>query len=260
MTRHVVMLSGGIGSWAAGKRVAQKHGSNNLTLLFCDTLIEDWDCYRFLDDAVANLGGEFVRLCDGRDPWQVFRDEGTIANTRVDLCSRILKRDLSDKWLAEHCEPADTIVYLGIDWTEIHRFDNRHGRGAKNRYAKNGWICEAPLCEPPYLDKRDLLAWASREGLTPSRAYEQGMSHDNCGGFCVKAGVGHFAQLLKMRPEIYRHHEEQEAAFPGDRTILRDRNYGETKPLSLRELRNRIEAGADSQIDMFEIGGCGCFL
>src|SRR3954469_3627499 len=108
--KRIVMFSGGIGSWAAGRRVAEQHGTDDLTLLFCDTLIEDRDLYRFLGDAAANIGGELVRIAEGRTPWEVFRDEGMIANTRVDLCSRILKRDLADKWLAEHCEPAATTI------------------------------------------------------------------------------------------------------------------------------------------------------
>lgn len=41
--KHVVMFSGGIGSWAAAKRVAAEHGTADLTLLFTDTLIEDAD-------------------------------------------------------------------------------------------------------------------------------------------------------------------------------------------------------------------------
>ena len=34
--RHVVMFSGGIGSWATAKRVAATYGTGNLVLLFSD--------------------------------------------------------------------------------------------------------------------------------------------------------------------------------------------------------------------------------
>jgi 3'-phosphoadenosine 5'-phosphosulfate sulfotransferase (PAPS reductase)/FAD synthetase len=56
--RHVVFFSGGVGSWAAGKRIAAQYGTDGLTLLFTDTRIEDPDLYRFLDDAAANVGGD----------------------------------------------------------------------------------------------------------------------------------------------------------------------------------------------------------
>ena len=51
--QHVVMFSGGAGSWMTAKRVAEKHGTDNLILLFADTLIEDEDLYRFLDEAAV---------------------------------------------------------------------------------------------------------------------------------------------------------------------------------------------------------------
>lgn len=214
MTHHVVMSSGGICSWATGRRVADRHGTDNLTQLFADTLIEDADLYRFLPEAAANVGGQFVRIADGRTPWQVFHDEGMIGNTRADLCSRILKRDLSDRWLRDNCDPADTIVYLGIDWTEAHRFDNGEG-GAKNRYARLGWHCEAPMIEPPYRTKDSLIAELKTFGIEPPRMYAEGFPHNNCGGFCIKAGQAHFAHLLRMRPASYAEHEAEEASFGG---------------------------------------------
>lgn len=256
------MFSGGIGSWAAAKRVAERHGTGSLTLLFTDTLIEDADLYRFLNVAARNVYQnspmDFVRIAEGRTPWQVFRDNKMIGNTRADLCSRVLKREVGDGWLVANCDPANTVVYLGIDWTEAHRFDNRKGRGAKFRYARNGWRAEAPLCGPPYLDKHDMLRLARENGIQPSRAYAQGFAHDNCGGLCIKAGQGHYATLLRERPEVYRQHETEEAdPIFGGHTIMRDRRGNKTTSLSLRQFREHIEAGG--QVDMFDIGGCGCF-
>ena len=58
---HLVMFSGGAGSWAAAKRVAERHGTENLYLIFADTLIEDEDLYRFIDDALPGfkVGGHW---------------------------------------------------------------------------------------------------------------------------------------------------------------------------------------------------------
>ena len=45
--KHLVMFSGGVGSWAAAKRVVERHGTEGVVLLFADTLIEDEDlCVR----------------------------------------------------------------------------------------------------------------------------------------------------------------------------------------------------------------------
>lgn len=255
--KRIVMFSGGAGSWAAAKRIADRCGTEGLTLLFTDTLIEDADLYRFLTEAAANVGAPLVRIAEGRTPWQVFFDERFLGNSRVDPCSKILKRQMADRWLAENCDKADTTVYVGIDWTEEHRYT-----ALRDRRAAQGWHYEAPLCEAPYIDKRDVMAWLKREGIAPPRLYAMGFAHNNCGGFCVKAGQGHFATLLRELPERYAEHEANEErirVFLGkDVSMLTDRRGdGVKKPLTLRALRERIQSGA--QIDAFEIGGCGCF-
>jgi len=66
--KHIVSFSGGLGSWMAAKRVADKFGTDDLYLVFTDVLIEDEDLYRFLHEAAENVGGELVVLADGRDP------------------------------------------------------------------------------------------------------------------------------------------------------------------------------------------------
>lgn len=46
VNKRVVMFSGGVGSWAAAKRVAERRGTDGLILLFADTKSEDEDTYR----------------------------------------------------------------------------------------------------------------------------------------------------------------------------------------------------------------------
>src|SRR4029077_15659514 len=127
---HIVQFSGGIGSWAAAKRVIAKHGE--AVLLFADTLMEDEDLYRFLKDAAENLGpgAELVHTAEGRDPWQVFFDVRFLGNTRIDPCSQVLKRAWLREWMTQRYDPEDTTVYLGIDWSEEHRME-----GARERWA-----------------------------------------------------------------------------------------------------------------------------
>lgn len=264
-TKHVVMFSGGVGSWAAAKRVAEKHGTADLVLLFADVLMEDSDTYRFLGQAARNCGGELVRITNGLTPWQLFHKEGMMGNSGADLCSRMLKRELMDEWLDLNCDRDETIIYLGIDWSEQHRFfGNKKSRGAKRRYADLGWQSAAPMCDEPYLTKQGMLKLLAAEGIKPPSLYDEGFPHANCGGFCVKAGHAHFAHLLKMRPKVYAYHENQEDTFREntgkDVSILRDRRGNETKPLTLRALRERIESDPQKSFDDEEWGGCGCAI
>ena len=255
MTAHVVMFSGGVGSWAAATRVAAQHGTDRLVLLFADTLMEDPDLYRFLDEAAANVGVPVTRIADGRDPWQVFFDERFLGNSRIDPCSKILKRQLAHRWLVTHCDPASTRVYVGIDWTEEHRFT-----GLRARRAAQGWTYDAPLCERPFLSKGLMFDQLAAAGIRKPRLYDLGFTHNNCGGFCVKAGQAHFARLFRQLPERYAYHEQKEQdirALLGDVSILRDRAGGENQPLTLRAFREQLEAG--EPFDPFAIGGCGCF-
>jgi 3'-phosphoadenosine 5'-phosphosulfate sulfotransferase (PAPS reductase)/FAD synthetase len=265
MTQHVVMFSGGIGSWAAAKRVAAAHGKDDLTLFFTDTLIEDEDLYRFIDEGARDVFGNrtprLVRLAEGRDPWQVFFDERMLGNSRIDPCSKILKRRPADRWLADNFEPGNTTVYVGIDWSEEHRF-----LALRDRRAEAGWHYEAPLCDAPYITKSDVRRALRDAGIRMPRLYELGFEHNNCGGFCIKAGHAHFANLLRTMPERYAYHEQKEQDIRAylkrsDIAILTDRRMVDGEevrtPITLRDFRLRIEAGG--QYDMFAIGGCGCF-
>lgn len=254
MTAHIVMFSGGIGSWAAAKRVADRYGSRNLYLMFADTLIEDEDLYRFLTEAATNTGGRLIKVADGRTPWQVFKDTRYIGNTRIDPCSRILKRELLRWWLEEMFDPKTSIVYLGMDWTEIRRYEQAVPYWSP-------WTIEAPLCEPPLLNKDELQELLRTEGIEVPRLYKLGFPHNNCGGFCVKAGQAHFINLLEQLPERYHWHEQQEEDMrqflSKDVAILRKRKDGVTYPLTLQNLRVSHELG--EPYDPLDWGGCGCF-
>lgn len=256
LVKHLVYFSGGICSWAEGKRTALKYGVDKVTLLFADTKMEDEDLYRFLDEAAENIGAPLVKIADGRTPWEVMKDEKLLANTRMDACSKILKRQLLDRWTKEWCDPKTDVLHFGMDWTE-------QGRLERIRARKSPWKVEGLLAtEKPYLDKPEMLDWLKREGVKPPRLYAMGFPHNNCGGFCVKAGQAHFALLLRTMPERYAYHEAKEnelrASLGWRQTILRDATGGKVKPLTLTEFRERIQQ--QQTFDEHEWGGCGCAL
>lgn len=218
---NVVMFSGGAGSWATAKRVAERHGTENLTLLFADTKVEDTDTYRFLHGAARNVGGELVVVEDGRTPFQVFHDDRFLGNARLANCSKYLKQKPCREWLEANCSPDDTTLYVGIDWTEQHRLPA----------IVNGWApytVEAPMCERPYMDKAAVLDWLKREGLRPPKAYSEGFPHANCmDQGCVRGGQAYWSRLLQTRRDVFLRTEADEQKLRShlgkDVAMLRER-------------------------------------
>lgn len=254
--KHLVMYSGGLVSWATAEVVTRLYGAENTILVFADTRIEDPDLYRFVAETHAQLGCELQILRDGRTPWEVFRDVKFIGNTRIDPCSRILKREIIRKWLEQNFDPQEVKIHIGFSWDETHRLE-------KALPYWEPWKVEAPLTWPDYLWTRgDIQLELAKYHIDIPRLYKMGFAHNNCGGFCVKAGQAQFKALLEHLPERYAHHEREEArtmqAIGTSSTILRNRRGGSTKPMSLVEFRERLVAEGKID-DPFDWGGCGCF-
>lgn len=254
--KHIVFYSGGIGSWMTAKRVVEKEGKENVVLLFTDTLIEDQDLYRFIGETVEEMDVEYVYIADGRNPWEVFKDVRYLGNSRLAQCSHLLKQKPASEWLKENYGPDECVLYLGIDWSESHR-----RRAPIKNWAP--YSVEFPMCEKPYMNKWEMIKELNELGIETPRLYDLGFSHNNCGGFCVRGGQGHFANLLKQMPDLYKFHEGKEQEMreylDKDVSILRRTKDGERLNLTLKQLREEIESGPE-QIDMFDIGGCGCFV
>jgi hypothetical protein len=255
---HLVQFSGGASSWAAAQRAIQRYGRRNVRLLFADTLIEDPDLWRFMLQAVQQLGARFTIIRDGRTPWQVFEDERFIGNTRVDVCSRILKRDPLAKYRDANFDPSDTVIHFGLAWYEPDRIER-----VRRAMTDAGWACDFPMCWEPLLDPEEVLALMESQGIRRPALYAEGFSHNNCGGRCVKAGHAQWAKLLEKRPAAYLESEGHERRLRGlgiNGTILRDRRGGTTKPMTLETFRIRVQTEGSSAYDPNDVGGCGCAL
>ncbi|MEX3620550.1 hypothetical protein [Paenibacillus glucanolyticus] len=89
-----------------------------------------------------------------------------------------------------------------IDWMEIHRMEA----------IQRSWPYEvkAMMTEVPYWDKHEMLKALKQDGIRKPRLYDMGFAHNNCGGFCVRAGQGHFINLLQKKRDLYLFHEQKE--------------------------------------------------
>ena len=297
--KHVVFYSGGLGSFATTTRVVDKHGTDNLYLLFTDTLIESNDLYRFLIETAGyffnidktiteplakraltipelyedeNARKEVLEelrievneaiprliwLSDGIQPWDIFFQQKFLGNSRIAQCSHILKQVMSKKYVKDTFDPENTVLYLGIDWTEEHR----------TKAPRKNWApypVEFPMCEEPYANKIDFVKLLEEINVRIPILYEQGYVHNNCGGFCVRAGQGHFANLIETNPALLLYHERKEQEIREligkDVSILRKQKNKVRFQYTLKDLREDWEKDNKTEIDLDDIGGCGCFV
>lgn len=256
---RVVNFSGGLCSAWAAKRVVDLYGRDSVTLLFADTLIEDAELYEFNERWSDFLGVPITRICEGLTPWELFRREMMIANSRFPICSIMLKREPLDVWHRLHCLELNTVVYIGMDWEEGDRL-------SKMRESKPTWRIEAPMQWEPIWDKCRMVEETEKLGIPIPRLYKLGFPHNNCGGRCVAAGISHFVHLYHVLPDKYLEWENEEivtqqvlksrGVFNWEFTVLKDRRGGVKRPLSLRSLRARIDAG--EKFPEYDWGACGC--
>lgn len=257
--KHIISYSGGMGSAITAKYICDAYGKDNVTLLFADTTMEDEDLYIFNKDVHKLLACEFVTIADGRNVWDVFEDEKFIGNSRIDPCSKILKRQLIKRWIKHHYNPDECIIWIGIDCTEEHRL----APVVRNNY---------PYVYRSYLIENDIFissfykeTWCIENNINLPRMYKMGFAHHNCGGFCVKAGLGQFKKLYENFPDRYTYHENKEQYLiinnPKLRPFLKKMVNGEVFYLTMKQYREQfLEHNLVTSDESLEFGGCGCAL
>lgn len=264
--RYIVNVSSGLSSYEALRRTLERYGHANTEAVFADVKGdstnpydgEDEDNYRFLADIERHLGITITRLNQHKTVWDVYRKERAfmLVNglTRFAPCSKVLKREPLDAYVEERYQPDECVIVVGMKWSELARMEKLERAKAPYRV----WF---PLAEAPYVDDCHIQAELERAGIAVPRMYLEGFEHANCGRWCVHAGQAHYALLWRTDPDRYRYYEAREQEISdhlGKKvTILRDRRGGANVPTSLREFRERLEAGDD--YDRQAWGGCGCF-
>lgn len=266
-TKHIVSIGGGTSSTLElPSLVLDKYGAGNVDFVIAALAGESPDLWRMVEWLEQRTGKHVTRVSwtptkqtvrhgitaqyvvdapqwRWPDIWDAFEYAGIMGNTRIDPCSRMLKRETLTAFILDHYDPAHTTLHVGITAHEIDRM-----LAIKRNWRKAGFHVEADLCD---VDLQGSSAERAERilGWTPF-VYEWGGSHNNCGGFCVKAGHAQMARLLWYAPEIYAYHERREQEFQRahdtDATIMRDRKTVNGKAisyrLSLRDFRLRMEA------------------
>lgn len=210
---------------------------------------------------------ELIWLVEGRDPWEVFRDERFLGNSRIDPCSKILKRKVLDKWRNANCDKSVDVFTVGIGTDEAHRFDDGEGGGIGPRMAELGWCYCAPLIGTMEGEMGSLY-YMHVEGIRRPRLYVLGYMHNNCGGFCIKAGKEHYRNRNRVHPERYAYDsfmEQRFIAFLGSgvailtiSAVAANGDFAKT-PLTLSDFKETLDRRPELEFE-YSPGesGCGC--
>lgn len=238
---HVAMFSGGASSAYVAYHIVQKYGKENCVLFFTDTLWEDIDNYRFMEEVAEYIGLEITYRIDGRTPEEVFHDVRFLGNSRMAKCSEELKVRQTLIYLEELRDEhsLEPILYFGIGPHEQHRAIN-----LQNFYEHNPIepiATRFPMIETftEDIDTKKIIRDEWKIALP--RMYGLGFTHANCAGRCVRGGLGHYALLYKVWPDQYMEQEAMEERFrqkfDKDVSILK-RN---SKAFTLREYRKLMD-------------------
>lgn len=254
--QYINSISTGVASAVSADRAIARYGRANNILWVADTRWEDEDNWRFMTECMQRWGGTEVYHADGRNPLEVASDKKIIPNQRIAPCSLILKIKPFVAFL--EAIPKPVTVLLGLDWKEQHRM----ARPKASYEAIPGVTVDYPLMWKPliYVPYQEVVReW----GIEPPRMYAAGFSHANCGGRCVKQGVGDWNRLRLWNYARFaevRDWEQAQRAKGGARAtyaICRDSAGGDVKPLTLLEIEQRAQPSDDapSSEDMF---ACMC--
>ncbi len=234
---HVVSFSSGLSSAITAVRVLDKYPGAKL--VFMDTLFEDESNYRFMASFENKFGVKIIRLTEGRNPYEVSRDEHVIPNNFLAPCTFRLKIEPFREYLKSLI--GDTTIYIGYDYSEMHRCE-----ATSKNYKALGYDVDYPLLWNPVEYRKYTDVVRSDWDIQPPRMYQLGYTHANCGGRCVKQGQGDWIRTLINFPERFAEIETweknmQENEVNSKYALLKTQTQEGRKPMTLTELRERYE-------------------
>lgn len=242
----VVGFSGGVTSaWCAGWAI-REYGIDKVILLFHDTKEEHEDTYRFIKEMASALGLPITERSDGRSVTQLFYDENYLGNGQNTFCSRMLKAEPGQRYIAElKSQGFSVLKILGFSAKEPKRIQRACG------YAlRDGFSIRFPVAESG-ITKQDCVDWCENLGVKPSSMYCWS-EHANCVG-CVKGGRAYWLQVAEHAPEVFEARARQEEEFGHEIIRGSDREH-----VTLREL---VQIGLKRKVNSREsitLGSCEC--
>lgn len=245
-TKIVVGFSGGVTSaWCAGWAL-RNYPREDVVLLWHDTKEEHPDTYRFLREMAAALDMPITERSDGRSVTELFRDEGFLGNNQNAMCSRILKVEQGDKYIAElRAQGFEVVKVLGYTVREWQRMQRAQARAEKHGYGVLFPVATGRV------SKQETADWVRAQGVQPSAMYCWA-EHANCIG-CVKGGMAYWLAVAQHAPDVFAQRVALEDEF--GHGILR--GGGREHHL----LKDLVQIGLKRTVnprESIDIGACEC--
>lgn len=193
MTRIVCQFSCGAASAVATKlAIARYSATHDVHIVNAFLKEEHEDNRRFAADCAGWFGMPISTLKNekfGSSIIQVFKKKQFLVSAHGAPCSRLLKRDILDKWK----QPGDIMVF-GYTAEEEDRLEDFRDRNPDRPVV-------APLIDAG-LGKEDCKAMVLRAGIALPAMYVLGYDNANCIG-CVKGGEGYWRAIRHDFPDQF---------------------------------------------------------
>lgn len=193
-TRILCHFSCGAASAVAWKVAAMRYGGEaNVEAVYCASVERDEhaDNARFLADVEAWVGAKVTKLRNAtyQTVNDVFLGERFIVGPRGASCTRVLKREVADRY----AQPEDRHV-LGLTADEAGRIANYE---RNNPHKQCLWVLAAAG-----ITKGDCYRIIQSAGIDLPAMYRLGYDHNNCIG-CVKGGKGYWNKIRRDFPDVF---------------------------------------------------------
>ena len=127
--------------------------------------------FRFIKDCENYFQRKIEIFSEGRNPWEVFRDERFIGNSYITPCNKILKRKFLEKILRSMNFVNKVYLIFGISILEKERiFKISEG------WRRKGIETKFPLINSPIYHELTYEEFSKAYGIEPPRLYCMGFS------------------------------------------------------------------------------------
>jgi len=193
-SRIVCWFSCGVASAVATKlAIVANAGRLPLVVARCIVREEHSDNDRFAADCEKWFGVPITNLINDKydgSIYEVFRKESYISGVRGAPCTRLLKKQVRERFEL----PTDFHVF-GYCAEEADRWDDF--------LAANNIACESPLMERG-LEHKDCLSIVKDQGIELPVMYRLGYHHNNCIGCCKAQGMGYWNKIRQDFPDQFQ--------------------------------------------------------